>query len=70
MKKGDKLRCLETIYNLMGKPLFKKDEVYNVIYIDNESVNVMVCLDHILYANEYQDFEIEWVKKNFEYVKG
>ncbi len=66
MRKGDNLICLNTIKNPFGKSLFEKDKVYTVLYVDNESVIKTVCLNHILYANEYSDFDLEWVNKNFK----
>jgi hypothetical protein len=69
MKKGFKLKCNEDINNLLGSPLFKKDEVYEVLYINNESTEILVCLNHILYANEYNSFSLEWVNKKFKIVK-
>lgn len=65
MRKGDILICNETVNNLFGDPLFEKGKEYKVLYIDNEKVEVMVCLNHNLYANEYNSFPIEWVNKNF-----
>jgi hypothetical protein len=66
MRKGDKLICLEDIPNTLGMPLFKKDEVYEVLYVDNEKTEILVCLNHILYANEYNQFPLEWVLKKFK----
>jgi hypothetical protein len=66
MKIGDKLKCLKTVDNLLGMPLFKKGEVYEVLYINNEDVKVMVCLNHTLYANEYNQFSLEWVNEKFK----
>lgn len=66
MKKGDKLKCLENVNNLFGMPLFEKGKVYEVLYINNEDVKVMVCLNHNLYANEYNHFDLEWVNKKFK----
>ena len=65
MKKGDKLVCIETINNFMGNPLFIGGEVYEILYVDNEDIKVQVCLNHIVYANEYNTFDIDWVYKNF-----
>ena len=65
MKKGEKLKCLYTIDNLFGEPLFKKDHIYDILYVDHESREVLVCLNHILYSNEYNSFKLEWVNKNF-----
>jgi hypothetical protein len=69
MKKGFKLKCNEDIKNLFGDPLFKKDEVYEVLYVNNESTEILVCLNHILYANEYNLWPLEWVNKKFKIVK-
>lgn len=66
MMKGKKLRCRENIENMLGMPLFKKGEVYEVLYVDNESDEVLVCLNHILYANEYNSWPLEWVNKKFK----
>jgi len=69
MKKGFKLKCNEDINNLFGDPLFKKDEVYEVLYVNNESTEILVCLNHILYANEYNLWQLDWVNKKFKIVK-
>jgi hypothetical protein len=66
MRKGDKLICINEIKNIMNMPLFEKGKTYDVLYVDNEDVEVMVCLNHNLYANEYNSFPLEWVNKNFE----
>jgi len=68
MKKGFKLRCKKDINNMIDTPLFRKDEIYEVLYVDHESTEVRVCLNHILYANEYKSFPLEWVNKNFKKV--
>ncbi len=65
MRKGDKLKCLEDIPNALGMPLFKKDHIYEVLYVDNEDTTIQVCLNHILYANEYQTFDLYWVNEKF-----
>ena len=65
MKKGDKLICKKTINNILGNPLFEEGEVYTIIYIDDAGIKKTVCLNHILYANEYSDFDMEWVIDNF-----
>jgi uncharacterized protein YlbG (UPF0298 family) len=67
MRKGDKLICINEITNIMNMPLFEKGKTYEVLYVDNEDVEVMVCLNHILYANEYNNFSVGWVNKNFKY---
>jgi hypothetical protein len=66
MRKGDKLICKETINNVLGWTLFEKDKEYDVLYVDNEQIKVMVTLNHNLYANEYNSYPIEWVNKNFK----
>ncbi len=69
MKKGDKLKCLETVNNILEMPLFEKGKVYEVLYMNNEDVKVMVCLDHTLYDNEYNQFPLEWVNEKFKIIK-
>lgn len=66
MRKGDKLICKETVNNVFGMPLFEKDKEYEVLYIDNEKTEVMVILNHNLYANEYMEYPLEWVSKKFK----
>ena len=66
MRKGDKLKCLKHISNLLGQPLFVKGEIYEVLFVNNEDVSILVCLNHILYANEYNYYTLEWVKDNFK----
>lgn len=70
MRKGDKLKCLEDIPNALGMPLFKKDHIYEVLYIDHEDLTIQVCLNHILYANEYQTFDLYWVQEKFKIIKN
>jgi hypothetical protein len=66
MRKGDKLICKETVNNVFGMPLFEKGKEYEVLYIDNEKTEVMVILNHNLYANEYMEYPLEWVSKKFK----
>ena len=66
MRKGDIFICKERINNIFGNPLFEKGKEYKVLYVDNEKTEVMVCLNHNLYANEYQSFPIDWVYENFK----
>lgn len=65
IKQGDKLICLEDVNNIFGQPLFVKGEVYDVIYVNNENITTTLCLNHILYANEYSEFDLEWVINKF-----
>ncbi len=69
MKKGLKLKCQKDVKNILGMPLFEKGETYEVLYTCNESTEVLVCLNHILYANEYNLWPLEWVNEKFKIVK-
>ena len=66
IRKGDKLICTEDVNNMFGWPLFEKGKEYEVLYVDNEDFEVMVCLNHNLYANEYNSFPLDWVNNNFK----
>jgi hypothetical protein len=68
MRKGDKLICQKEVNNLLGQPLFERGKEYDVLYVDNEDVEVMVCLNHNLYANEYNSFPLEWINSNFKKI--
>jgi hypothetical protein len=68
MRKGDKLKCKEDINDLFGLPLFEKDRIYEVLYIDNESTTIQVCLNHNLNSNEYKSFDIVWINEKFTKV--
>ena len=61
-KKGDKLKCLRTIMNVIDKPLFVKDETYDVLDVDEG----IITLNHILYANEYAGYDINFILRNFK----
>jgi hypothetical protein len=69
MRKGDKLICTKEVRNFLGNILFEKDKEYKVLYVNNEDVKVMVCLDHTFYGNEYNSFSIDWVNDHFVYKK-
>jgi hypothetical protein len=69
MKKGLKLKCKENVTNLLGMPLFEKGKIYEVLYTNNETTEVLICLNHIMYANEYRSFPLEWVNQKFKIVK-
>lgn len=62
LTKGDKLVCNETINNIYGYPLFYKDEIYEVLYVD---IFGNPTLNHILYGNEYMDFKLEYIESKF-----
>lgn len=69
MRKGDKLICKETVNNIFEMPLFEKGKEYEVLYVDNEQTEVMVTLNHNLYANEYRQYSLDWISKKFKYVE-
>lgn len=62
MNKGDKLICIESVFNFLGQPLFIKDEVYLILGIDNDEL----FLNHTLYGNEYMSYPKEWINKKFK----
>jgi hypothetical protein len=66
MRKGEILICKETINNVLGMPLFEKGKEYEVLYVDNEQTEIMVILNHNLYANEYMEYPLDWVSKKFK----
>jgi len=61
MKIDDKLVCLKTIKNLFGWDLFIKGNIYTILYVNKNDIT----LDHMLYGNEYMEFDKEFVEKNF-----
>lgn len=65
MRKGDKLICIKEVRNFLGFLLFEEGKEYTVLYVDHEDINIMVCLDHIIYGNEYNSFPIDWVNSKF-----
>jgi hypothetical protein len=66
MKKVDKYKCIRTINNLFGWPLFVEGKEYKVIDIEKlESGETYVALDHILYGNEYHSYDLSFVEENF-----
>ena len=62
-KKGDKLKCINTIKAAFG-PLFIEGRTYEVLHVDDDHIT----LKHILYANEYMEFLIDFVKENFKSI--
>jgi hypothetical protein len=66
MRKGEILICKETVNNVLGMPLFEKGKEYEVLYVDNEQAEIMVVLNHKLYANEYMEYPLDWVSKKFK----
>lgn len=65
MRQGDKLICKKDIKNISGRSLFEKDKIYEVIYVDHEKPHIMVVLNH---NDEYNEYPIDWINKNFKYV--
>ena len=64
MKPGDKLKCSKTVYQLMDKPMFIEGNVYEVLDINGREIT----LNHILYANEYQEFDIDFINEKFKKI--
>lgn len=64
-KAGNKLICKNTINNIMGDPLFIKGCVYTILSADYDDEKLI--LDHILYGNEYGEFDFDFVEDNFVY---
>lgn len=69
MRKGDKLLCTKEVRNFLGNVLFEKGKEYEVLYVDHSEVRVMVCLNHVLYGNEYNTFSLDWVRERFVHKK-
>lgn len=65
IRKGDKFLCIEDVDNVFGTRLFNKGEVYNVIYVDNEQIKVLITLNHNLIGNEFFEFDLDFINKNF-----
>lgn len=66
IRKGDRFLCTEDVNNVFGMPLFKKGETYEVLWVDHEKVKTFITLNHILYANEYMEYEYEWILTKFK----
>ena len=69
MKVGDKLYCIETVENLIGYPLFIEGNIYKILDILNDGEEDYITLNHILYANEYSEYSMKFVKKYFITIK-
>jgi hypothetical protein len=65
MKVGDKLKCIKSVDNVFGSNLFIKDVIYEVLHIDG----AFIMLDHILYANEYNEWNLLFVTEHFINIK-
>jgi len=66
IRKGDKLICSKGVNNIFGMPLFEKGKEYEVLWVDNEKEKSVIVLKHILYANEYSEFDLDFIRKNFK----
>ena len=62
--KGDKLLCTNTIKNIFGNDLFVKNKTYEILAVIDDNY----ILDHILYANEYQEYSFNFLKGNFRKI--
>jgi hypothetical protein len=58
---GDKVRCLKTINNLLGWKLFIEGDTYEVLNVTDTGVT----LNHILYANEFEEYDFNFIELNF-----
>jgi hypothetical protein len=65
MKKGDKFKCTKTVKNFFGWPLFVEGDTYEVLHIEEIMGTTLVTLNHILYANEYEEQELSFIEENF-----
>lgn len=63
--KGVKLKCLNDIIK-QNSIFFIKDNIYEVLYINNEDIFVKACLKTEL--NKCIEFNIDWVTKNFKII--
>lgn len=62
MRKNDKLLCINDIFNENEEKSFIKNKIYDILYVDNELVNIMVCLKN---ENDYELLDIQWILQNF-----
>jgi hypothetical protein len=66
MRKGDLLICKETIYDSNGFSIFLKGGEYKVIYVDNEDVQIKVCISCGRDSKHSVIMNIEEVHKKFK----
>jgi len=64
-KIDDKIICIYTISNFMGDPIFEEGKTYKVLNIDGDDIT----LNHNLYANEYNSFKSDFIRRNFKTLK-
>ena len=65
MRKGDLFTCLVDIKDDFSEILFKKDCVYKVLYVNNETFEAKVCLSNV----KKTELKSEVVLKNFKKSK-
>jgi hypothetical protein len=65
MRKGDLFMCLVDIKGDLSEILFKKDCVYQVLYVNNETFETKVCLSNM----KKTELKCELVLKNFKKYK-
>ena len=68
MKKGDKLLCKNDIFDSSNYTLFKRGEIYEINYIENETIKILICINHESLYTRINEFNIEWVFSNFETI--
>ena len=61
LKIDDKVRCLKTINNLFGWVLFIEGDTYDVLNVTEYGVT----LNHILYADEFEEYDFNFINQNF-----
>jgi hypothetical protein len=62
MKIGDVLIANKTIKNGFGWPLYIEGYPYKILYITDDNY---IVLNHLLYANEYAENTLNYIKQNF-----
>ena len=66
MRQGVKLFCKKTIKDNCNKIIFKKNVIYPVNYVDNETTKTLVSINHDDLSIRMKDFDLEWVYSNFK----
>jgi len=66
MRKGDLLICKETIYDSNGFSIFLKGGEYKVLYVDNEDMQIKVCISCDIESKNNMVMIIEEVHKKFK----
>ncbi len=63
-EEGKSYICIETINNIFSMPIYRKGDIYKVMWIDEDHI----IMDHILYANEYIQHRISSLENKFKSV--